>query len=715
MNLLNFFVLLLSIPFQYQPNQTLMNPIRLQASLLSGLWMPMLLVGTLLFSQSGNAQTQVLVPEDIVANDFANNAVGGWRILSKGNSNCSLVAVADYGITQNSGPHSLRATRTGGGGVNRSFVGYYEEGRTLNSLSSVSWNQFTEQGSDSYLNIFLTDGFSVATVIYQPATVLNAWTTHTFNSNSSTSVLSIRVGSTMTPITYTDLMNQYGSWLIYNHPLTFVFPNSATDFIGGIVLVSGSSNPTLPQTHTFDKASISYTGEAPLVFDFATSTPPPPACTAVSVVSYEPGNRQDGTPVLPTRQFFNNATSAPQNSDVAVPEDALNFVSLGFGGQIVLELEVPIANGEGDDFMVYETTYLPSTIEKCKRSPETIKAYASQDGCNFVYLGEGCQDVSFDLRSLAWARFIKLVDVSPIGVVFTNGNNGPEDGFDLDGIECLNGMATDLTPSSLIPAVLTQVIDHTPDSQARRKNNTLIINGTPERRVVTRMLGIPENNNTVNFYSMGFGGFVVVKFDFVVFNGIGSDLKVYETSYGNPTCANYPERANVEVSLDGATWLDLGTYCQDGLLDIAATGFQGIQYVRLVDRSPVSSTKFPGNADAYDLDGIVDLHACASTSTSRLADNSGEEVIEGLPNSASIYPNPFEDKVTVSFINESNDKEVSISVYNLVGALVYSKNYAVESEAFFNQVIDLSELPAGLYTIHTACPSFMQTDKILKR
>ncbi len=691
-----------------------MNLKHVQFRLLNKVFSPIFILGFILFNHSVKAQTQVIIPDNLIANDFASYGTGGWRMLSTGNSSSSIVAVADFNIPENTGPHSIRASRTGGSGINRSFLGYYEESRTLSMLSSVSWNQYSEQGTDSYLNIFITNGQAAATIVYQPATVLNSWTTHTFNSSSSSAALSIRVGSTSTPITYAQLMSQYGTWTIYDHPNTYVAPNTFSDFIGGIVLVSGSSSPILAQTHTYDGVVITFTAETPKSYDFVSPLPTPPGCSAVSVVSYEPGLRQDGTPVLSTRQFFNNATGAPQNYDVAVPEDQVNFVSLGFGGKIVLELENPIKNGPGDDLRVYETTYGISP-NKCQRSPERVKVYASQDGCNYVYLGEGCQDATFNLNTLAWASFIKLVDVSPLNATYVNSNNGPEDGYDLDGIVCLHGIATDLTPSALVPAVLTEVIDHTPDSEARRKNNTLIINGTPERRVTTKMLGIPQNNNTLNFYSMGFGGFVVVKFDYVVFDGIGNDLRIYETSYGNPTCANYPEKANVEVSLDGTTWVDLGTYCQDGTLDIAPTGFQGIQYVRLVDRSPISSTKFPGNADAYDLDGIVDIHACAINSASRLANDDGEEVIEGIPSSASVYPNPFQDKVTVSFINESNDHEVSISIYNLLGALVYSKKYPIASEAFFNQTVDLSELPAGLYTIHTACPSFTQSDKILKQ
>ena len=51
-------------------------------------------------------------------------------------------------------------------------------------------------------------------------------------------------------------------------------------------------------------------------------------CYATNVVSYVPGLRKDGTPVLPERSNPQNALGAPQGTD------EINFVTLGFGGTL---------------------------------------------------------------------------------------------------------------------------------------------------------------------------------------------------------------------------------------------------------------------------------------------------------------------------------------------------------------------------------------------
>ena len=671
------------------------------------------LLALLFFLPHANSQIQVIVPNDIVGSDLLNSTNPGWRLLSTGNSTASLVNTASFSIPSNFGPNSIRATRTGGIGNNRSFLGYFEGVRTLASLASVSWNRYSEQGTDSYLNIYITNGQAVATIVFQPAVVLNSWNTFIYNNTATSANLSIRFNNQSTPISYANLIGEFGTWQIYNHPLQFVSQTDASDFIGGIVLVSGSSSPSAAQTHTFDGVSINFSNQPEKTFDFVAPTVNPPSgCFPLSVVNYEPKNRQDGTPVLPSRQFFNNALT-PENSDANTSEEGVNFVSLGFGGQIILEMENPILNGPNADIKVYETTF-GNAAGQCGRSPEKIKAYASQDGCNFVYLDEGCQNATFDLGILTWAKFIKLVDCSDANNLFSNGNNGPEDGYDLDGIECLNGVATDLTPANLVSGYLTQAVNFTANLEARRKNNSLIITATPDRRNLTKMFGAPQNNNTINFFSLGFGGFVTVKFDYVVFDGPGNDLQIFETSFGNPTCTNYPERASYEVSLDGDTWIDYQTICQDGFIDISATGFQGIQFVRITDRSPITSNKFPGTADGYDLDAIVDLHACVANTTAKLDADSGEEIVEGSSTGATIYPNPANELVNVSFINESSDTEVSVSIYNMMGAEVLVKTYVIQNVAFFNQNLALTELPSGLYVLRISSASIEQTEKIIK-
>ena len=85
--------------------------------------------------------------------------------------------------------------------------------------------------------------------------------------------------------------------------------------------------------------------------------------TASSVVSFNQGMRADGiSPIGVTRSDENNALGGVGSPDVNIGETSNNsasveFVSLGFGGELVLAFENPICNQEGADLTVYETSY----------------------------------------------------------------------------------------------------------------------------------------------------------------------------------------------------------------------------------------------------------------------------------------------------------------------------------------------------------------------
>ena len=73
---------------------------------------------------------------------------------------------------------------------------------------------------------------------------------------------------------------------------------------------------------------------------------------------------------------------------------------------------------------------------------ETANVWASQDGSTWVYLGEadnsnavGIHTVSeFDLGTLAWAKYIMVVDTTDPAV-----HGASADGYDLNAVEALQG------------------------------------------------------------------------------------------------------------------------------------------------------------------------------------------------------------------------------------------------------------------------------------
>jgi hypothetical protein len=156
------------------------------------------------------------------------------------------------------------------------------------------------------------------------------------------------------------------------------------------------------------------------------------ACYATSVVSYVPGTRFRGAALESSRTDPSKALGAPQIVD------GDNFVTLGFGngsttGVLVLDLYPnAIQNGAGLDVRIWETSFNDSH-KKWKQYPEAVQVFASQDLDNWVLLGTTTdKDQAYDLGSLPWARYIKLVEASAIKD-FNNKNK--DDGFDVDGIE----------------------------------------------------------------------------------------------------------------------------------------------------------------------------------------------------------------------------------------------------------------------------------------
>lgn len=139
-------------------------------------------------------------------------------------------------------------------------------------------------------------------------------------------------------------------------------------------------------------------------------------------------------------------------------------------------------------------------------------------------------------------------------------------------------------------------------AQALRKNGTVVLT---DRSDPGEALGSPETSGNpfdspvVNgtFFSLGFGGNVVLGFDDFIVNEPGDDITVYEVTGGS----SYPEeKVVVEASQDGLAWVGLGTILRDDSVDLGALPWA--KFVRLTDVS--DSGLFEATADAYDLDAV---------------------------------------------------------------------------------------------------------------
>ena len=413
--------------------------------------------------------------------------------------------------------------------------------------------------------------------------------------------------------------------------------------------------------------------------------PTPPTCYGYEVVAFTQGVSSNGAAVPAARSIVANALGAPQKSDAVTTDGNHNFLALGFGGDITIKFQGAIHNGPGADFRVWETTF-PNWTNNCVTYPETIIALASQDGCNWTYLGGGCQDTEFDLGSLPWAQYVRLVDVSNVASFATVGHI--TDGYDLDGIECLNGAEMNPVMQSSNCDFATSLVAF---NQMSRKDGMPVL---AERSNPLKALGAPTRVDEMNFVALGFGGSITLGFSCVIFDKPGFDIEVVETSYGTPACSNYPEKSRVEGSLDLLNWVVIGELCQDGFLDLAGKG--PIQYLRITDISNSASFSNSIETDGFDVDGVIVIQpGCAASA--RLS--ATPETVVALTAKSNVYPNPFTESVTIDLTAGSVSEAVSVKVINFLGQVVHAESIQLDKETSLSKSVNMSAFAPGAYFV----------------
>jgi hypothetical protein len=398
-------------------------------------------------------------------------------------------------------------------------------------------------------------------------------------------------------------------------------------------------------------------------------------CNAKVASNIKQGKTKAGIPVMPIRSNTEKALGQPEPTVTGV----VNFYSLGFGGEMTLEFDGAIANGPGDDVKIHETTW----ENPCATYPEKADIFASQNGSDFNYLGRACQSATFDLGSLSWARFIRIVDVSEKASFPMDA-----DGFDVNGIECLNGAAIRQSDDGLVSCSAQKIIHYSPKT---RKNGTDIL---ADRKDPGKALGAPQNDNTNNFVSLGFGGKLVVKFDYAVFNRPGNDVKVFESSFGNYNCGNYPERARISASIDNLAWINLGEICMDGEVDLGLMPYA--QYFCIYDISEVGNAGFDGLTDGYDVDAIVAIQQpCVTPDNRRISEEEEVSVMPGTPITVEIFPNPITESTVIQFHGLESRSTFNLDLFDASGRLIRREQMHVEaSSSTYN--LKIGDLPKGV-------------------
>lgn len=304
------------------------------------------------------------------------------------------------------------------------------------------------------------------------------------------------------------------------------------------------------------------------------------------------------------------ARSIPTQAKVAEMSDIvgdMNFISLGFGGQIVMAYDGYFANVPGADATIYETTWGdPSCTPNVS---EAAIVEFSEDGINWI-LGNGdgkaCHNGEFEIAPLMKAKYVRITDVT---------NNDPSivgdgvDAYDVDGIT----VVSDYNETVVNPicdyeqGVASQYVGQPGNFPGRgivaqRKSfSNANVNDPSFTAADFINPALREVSGVYNFWSIGFGGHACFQLPYTVFDAPGADFRMFETTWNNKPCPNYPETVLVYVSADGVTWAGGTPLCKDGTYDLNGV-LPVANYIKFVDASNPAS--FGAGADSYDIDNI---------------------------------------------------------------------------------------------------------------
>ena len=406
-------------------------------------------------------------------------------------------------------------------------------------------------------------------------------------------------------------------------------------------------------------------------------------CYGSGAMNYIPGLDNNGNALtVAERMDTNKALGQPQM------DDSLNFLSLGYGGEVTITFDGVVYNNEGPDIEVVETTFGNASFASY---PESADIYVSQNGIDFYLIGSVLTDDAGDLDIsnapifLSYITEVKIVDTTPSGSISA-------DGFDLDGVVALTGCKEPILPT---PAGC-YAVDYFNYVEGTKKNGGII--DAIRTETPNNVLGEPESTDDYVFTSLGYGGEVTLTFGGAVYNQEGPDLVIVETTFGNSLgCDSYKEYANVYVSADDINYHFAGTVCKsDNTIDISdAGGFNFIYYVKIVNNDELTTTE-----DGYDLDGVIAIGTCEEFDYQAYAEQQrllSVNTVNAEELGFRTYPNPTNGVSYIEFTPQATGN-VSIEVFDINGRNV---GRVFNEEAYPGKVykaeFNSSNLAAGLY------------------
>ena len=105
--------------------------------------------------------------------------------------------------------------------------------------------------------------------------------------------------------------------------------------------------------------------------------------------------------------------------------------------------------------------------------------------------------------------------------------------------------------------------------------------------------------------------------------------------------------------------------------------------------------------------GVTSPEGCSDTSNCISIQSVSLEEYVVTESDISIYPNPANDFVTIDILNQNDEEDVEVRLFDTKGKLVYTRNVTSNN----NKVtFDVSKLAEGVYTV-TVFNEFFSTSK----
>ena len=292
-----------------------------------------------------------------------------------------------------------------------------------------------------------------------------------------------------------------------------------------------------------------------------------------------------------------------------------------------------------------------------------------------------------------------------------------------------------------LPSVIEEVcypINVLDFDQGNKRNGGTV---SVQRSNPQNALGAPQENDTFNFVSLGFGGSITLELEQDLYDdgSFAPDFIIVETSFGraDQMCfengqRNYPEQAFVEVSADNSTWYSLpNAYCRTSFIDISPAITEGMPYARFIRITDASNRLwFGAHADGYDVDGLILCQTEVQLALNRLLNGRFPQNVRrfdwnfvnltpneeaGIENGMVLFPNPIADTNVNITIQSSTEGEAIIRVFDVSGRFVNSFNTAVVKGINSIELRDVVS-KAGTYLIKTEIDgSPLNTEVLIKR